>query len=146
MTESSAMKAPQRLIPASADAVADFLEAARRYDVRHLGSVSLYTGLDSIGEPFLIVLENDAHHAAVFRKGCFDDLEQGAISPRAIRAAQLECNQLQWICDYAKRAQDLVPHLHGTRDIDPGRLECLHLLLGLTCDSKAVATPDWQSE
>lgn len=58
-----------------ASAVASFLEIARYWSVRHMGGASLYSGVDSLGAPFLVALENDGHQAELFRRDTFDTFE-----------------------------------------------------------------------
>lgn len=58
-----------------ANALANFLEIAHCWSARHLGGASLYSGVDSLGTPFLVALENDGHQAELFRRDTFDTFE-----------------------------------------------------------------------
>lgn len=58
-----------------AGAVSNFLEIARYWSHRHMGGVTFYSGADSLGDPFLVVVENDSHKAEIFRRASFDGFE-----------------------------------------------------------------------
>jgi hypothetical protein len=115
---------------AGIDEFADFLEIARHWSVRHMGGASLYSGVDQLGDPFLLILDNDGQQVEIIRRHSFDDFERTTSADGQQRKnwaghdlPDTKLEQQQWIEQYVQQARDRVQGLRDDPATDPKHLE-----------------------